>query len=60
MEEEWTLARIDSLECSFRSLVERGRRRATRRTLYGDAGSSREVVLLILLLLLLGGAVLAG
>ena len=58
MEEEWTLARIDSLECSFRSLVERGRRRATTRTLDADAAAS-SVVLLIVLLLLLGGAVLA-
>jgi len=56
MDEEWTLARIDSVECSFRSLVERGRRRATTRTLDADASS---VVLLIVLLLLLGGAVLA-
>ena len=55
MDEEWTLARIDSLECSFRSLVERGRRRATTRTL--DAASS--VVVLLIVLLLLGGAVLA-
>ena len=57
MDDEWTLARIDSLECSFRSLVERGRRRATTRTLDAADAASSVVVLLIVLLLL--GAVLA-
>ena len=57
MEEEWTLARIDSLDCSFVSLVERGRSRATTRTLEEEEDASLVVLFVVLLLPL--GAVLA-